>query len=315
MSIDKTTVARLKGLGFLRNRGTDTFSGRVVVPGGVYTAEDLKNIAECAKIYGNSKVAFTSRQQAKIVGIPADRVDDAIGYLAERGLSFGGTGARVRPITACKGTTCVFGNADTQALARELHERFYIGMHAVSLPHKFKIGIGGCPNSCIKPSLNDVGIEARAYFTCNEEVCRACPTCATMVTCRSGAILRSESGRVALSEEACRHCGLCIGKCPFGVFPKESATRFLITVGGTWGKIRRDGTPISFPIESECVGDTVETILLWYRKNGYSGERLGATVDRLGIASLEAAIRDGSLLDAREEILAAPLTPRSEAAK
>ncbi len=313
MSIDKETVARLKGRGFLRNRGTDAFSGRVVVAGGVYTALDLEAIATCAKTYGNGKVSFTSRQQAEIVGIPAAKVEEAAAFLARHGLAFGGTGARVRPITACKGTTCVFGNADTQALARELHERFYLGMHDVTLPHKFKIGIGGCPNSCIKPSLNDVGIEARAYFTLRAEACRACPRCAAMAACRSGAIVRTEDGRVALTEAACRHCGLCLGKCPFGAFPTEKTTFFLVTVGGTWGRIRRDGTPLSFPIEAGRIGDAVETILLWYRKNGYSGERLGATVDRVGIASLEAAVKDGTLLRARDEILAAPLTPRPEA--
>lgn len=82
--------------------------------------------------------------------------------MAEAGLSFGGTGAKVRPVVACKGTTCVYGNLDTQALAASLYERFYVGMRQVSLPHKFKIGVGGCPNSCIKPSLNDFGVEDAA---------------------------------------------------------------------------------------------------------------------------------------------------------
>ena len=28
----------------------------------------------------------------------------------------------------------------------------------MTLPGKFKIGVGGCPNNCIKPNLNDIGI-------------------------------------------------------------------------------------------------------------------------------------------------------------
>ena len=36
--------------------------------------------------------------------------------------------------------------------------RFYIGWHGVKLPGKFKIGVGGCPNNCIKPNLNDLGV-------------------------------------------------------------------------------------------------------------------------------------------------------------
>ncbi len=154
-------ITAVKGMGFLLNRGTDCFSGRLLPNGSVFTAEDLKTIAEIAEKFGNGKIAFTSRLTAEIVGIPYDKIEAAKEYAAERGLYFGGTGAKIRPVTACKGTTCIFGNYDTQALAKEIHERYYIGWGDVALPHKFKIGIGGCPNSCMKPSLNDFGIEGR----------------------------------------------------------------------------------------------------------------------------------------------------------
>ena len=111
-------ITAVKGRGFLRNRGTDCFSGRVVAVAGLYTPHELYAIAECAEKFGNGKVIFTSRLSAEIVGIPYDKIPDAEAFLAERGLYFGGTGAKVRPITACKGTTCVFGNIDTQVIAQ-----------------------------------------------------------------------------------------------------------------------------------------------------------------------------------------------------
>ena len=70
----------------------------------------------------------------------------------------GGTGAKVRPVVSCKGTTCQYGLIDTFALSKKIHERFYVGYHDVVLPHKFKIAVGGCPNNCVKPNLNDMGI-------------------------------------------------------------------------------------------------------------------------------------------------------------
>ena len=159
MSVTKEQIMSVKGRGFLLNRGTECFSGRLVSIGGVFSADDLKVVAECAEKFGNGKVIFTSRLSAEIVGIPFDKIPLAESFVEGYGMQFGGTGAKIRPITACKGTTCVFGNIDTQGLAKALHERFYIGMRSVNLPHKFKIGVGGCPNSCMKPSLNDVGIE------------------------------------------------------------------------------------------------------------------------------------------------------------
>lgn len=62
----------------------------------------------------------------------------------------GGTGAKIRPIVACKGTTCVFGLLDSQGIAKRLHERYFEGWGNVALPHKFKIAVGGCPNNCVK---------------------------------------------------------------------------------------------------------------------------------------------------------------------
>ena len=41
MSLKASDIAAVKGKGFLRNRGTDLFSGRIVAPGTVFTAEDF----------------------------------------------------------------------------------------------------------------------------------------------------------------------------------------------------------------------------------------------------------------------------------
>ncbi len=154
-------ILSVKQKGFLRNRGTDKFSGRIVPAGCVFSAKDLETIAEISKTYGNGKIVFTSRLNAEIVDIPYEKIESAIQFAKEHDLLFGGTGAEIRPVTACKGTTCIYGNFDTQGLAKEIYDRYYLGWSHVKLPHKFKIGIGGCPNSCMKPSLNDFGIQGQ----------------------------------------------------------------------------------------------------------------------------------------------------------
>ena len=47
----------------------------------------------------------------------------------------------------------------------------------------------------------------------------------------------------------------------------------------------------------------IEKVILWYKENGFIKERLGATIDRLGIEALEEAIKTDVLLDRRDEIL------------
>lgn len=121
------------------DRRVACFSGRIVTVAGLFTPDNLHAIAECAEKFGNGKAIFTSGLAAEIVGIPFERIPEVEEFMAKRNLRFGGTGTKVRPLTSCKGTTCVYGNIDTQALAKVLFDRFYIGMGDVKLPHKFKI--------------------------------------------------------------------------------------------------------------------------------------------------------------------------------
>ena len=308
LMLTKENITAVKGRGFLQNRGTECFSGRIVPVAGAFTSDQLETIARCAREYGKGEVIFTSRLCAEIPGIPYDSIPAAEAFLEAGGLHFGGTGAKVRPITACKGTTCVYGNIDTRALAEKLHQKFYIGYRDVKLPHKFKIGVGGCPNSCMKPSLNDVGIEGRKAFEFDADKCRACGKCGVLDVCPVKAV--SKDGKASIDMEKCIHCGLCVGKCPFGAVPGEAVSVCTIYAGGTWGKYQRIGTPLSRMVPEEDVADFVEKIFLWYRENGYVKERLGAAIDRVGLDVFEKALFEGDLDRRKEEILAAPLKER-----
>ena len=306
MSLTKEQITGVKGRGFLLNRGTECFSGRLVAAAGVYTPDALHAIAECAALFGNGKVIFTSRLDAEIVGIPYEKIPAAEAYMAEHGLSFGGTGAKIRPIVACKGTTCVYGNIDTQGIAQILHDTFYIGMRDIKLPHKFKIGVGGCPNSCMKPSLNDVGIEGCKTFAFDADLCHGCASCAVAKACPSKAVAVVD-GKAVTDAGKCTKCGVCVGKCPFGAVPKEAESACRIYVGGTWGKTQRMGTRLSGVYSFEEIPTMIEKVMLWYKENGRAKERLGAAIDRIGVEVLETALASDDLLLRKEEILSAPI--------
>jgi dissimilatory sulfite reductase (desulfoviridin) alpha/beta subunit len=302
MSLTKEDIMSVKGRGFLQNRGTECFSGRIVSIGGLFSPHQLRVIADCAEKFGEGKVIFTSRLSAEISGIPFDKIDAAEEFIKECGLSFGGTGAKVRPITACKGTTCIYGNIDTQALAKTIHERFYIGMRDVKLPHKFKIGVGGCPNSCIKPSLNDFGVEGRRAPTFDPELCRGCKVCAIEKSCPSKAASVND-GKLVIDDDKCLSCGVCTGKCPFGAIASESETLYRIYLGGTWGKSTRMGTPLSRLVREDEVLPILEKSMLWFKENGLPKERFGKAIDRIGIEKAEAEILGDEILKRKDEIL------------
>ncbi len=302
-------ITKVKGMGFLRNRGTDLFSGRIVSVGTVFSAENFKDMSYIAEHFGNGKLICTSRQAVELPGIPFDRIEEAIAYAESHGMSFGGTGNKVRPVTACKGTTCVYGNFDTQALAAEIHNRYYLGWQDVRLPHKFKIAVGGCPNSCIKPSLNDFGVEGHKVPKFDHELCRGCKSCAVEKACPMKAASVVD-GKLKIDKTVCLSCGVCTGKCPFKAVSHESETMYRIYIGGTWGKRTRMGTPLSRLVSADEVLPILEKTMLWFKENAYAKERLGLCIDRVGSEKLEKDLFSDDLLARKNEILAADILQR-----
>ena len=226
---------------------------------------------------------------AEIVGIDYQDIEPARQFMAQHNLYFGGTGAKVRPVVCCKGTTCVYGNYDTQALAVKLHDEFYLGMAGVKLPHKFKIGVGGCPNSCVKPSLNDFAVEGRRAPVLELDKCRGCKVCQVEQCCPVHAVQVRE-GKVVIDPQKCLDCGVCVGKCPFGAVAKESPVRYQVYVGGTWGKTKRMGTPLSRRVEEEEIIPLIHRTIQWFKDNAQPKERLGKAIDRIGMEAFEAAL-------------------------
>lgn len=302
-------ITKVKGMGFLLNRGTELFSGRIVPCGTVFTAENFKDMSYIAQHFGNGKLICTSRQTVEIPGIPFEQIDEAIAYAESHGMSFGGTGSKIRPITACKGTTCVYGNFDTQALATKIHNAYYIGWSDVKLPHKFKIAVGGCPNSCIKPSLNDFGIEGRKVPKLDFELCRGCKACRVEKVCPMKAA-KVVDGKLVIEEDGCLSCGVCIDKCPFKAISPETETMYQIYIGGTWGKRTRMGTPLSRLVTADEILPILEKTMLWFKENAYAKERLGMCIDRIGAEVMEKAIFSDDLLARKDEILAAEILQR-----
>ena len=102
-TINAAEIKRVKGMGFLNNKGTDLFNARIITVNGKITAEQTAVIAEAAKKFGNGDVEFTTRLTVEVRGIPFEKIEEFQAFIAPAGLITGGTGARVRPIVSYKG--------------------------------------------------------------------------------------------------------------------------------------------------------------------------------------------------------------------
>ena len=279
-------IKRVKGLGFLQDkRYPDVFNARVITRNGRITTDEHRAIAEAADRFGSGQVAMTTRLTMEIQGVRYENIQPLTDFLSAYGLTTGGTGALVRPVVSCKGTTCQYGLIDTYALSGKIHERFYVGYHNMPLPHKFKIAVGGCPNNCVKPDLNDLGVVGQRVPVPDTEKCRGCKKCQIEKNCPIHAA-KLEDGKISIDPDACNHCGRCKGKCPFGAV-EEYREGYKILIGGRWGKKTACGRPLPrlFTTEEEVMA-VIDRAILLFREEGIAGERFADTVARLGFDSV-----------------------------
>ena len=305
-TISADEIKRVKALGFLNNKGTDLFNGRVITVNGKITAAQAKVIAEAAEKFGNGDVEFTTRLTVEVRGIHFNDIEAFREYVAQAGLQTGGTGSVVRPVVSCKGTTCQYGLYDTFALSEKIHERFYLGYRTVKLPHKFKIATGGCPNNCVKPDLNDLGIVGQLVPNFDEDMCNGCKKCKIEKTCPMKAA-KVEDGVLEIDKDICNNCGRCVGNCPFDAI-EDGTPGYKIYIGGRWGKKVAQGQALSkiFTSEEEVL-DVVEKAILLFREQGNTGERFADTIARIGFENVEKQLLSNEILERKQEILDAKL--------
>lgn len=272
MAVD---YAALKKGGFMRQKQKGYFSLRLKVVGGYLTAENIKKIYEVADKYGKGYVHLTSRQSVEIPFIHVDDVEVVKEELAKGGCIPGACGPRVRTVTACQGSAiCPSGCIDTYSIAVELDKRYY----GRELPHKFKFGVTGCQNNCLKAEENDVGIKGGLEVTWDKEKCIYCGICEKV--CRTKAIHIAED-TITLDRDKCNYCGRCVKSCPTEAWVGDEG--YLLSFGGLFGNEIHKGSQI-LPIikDQETLFRVADAAIDFFSKNGKSGERFKYTIDRIG---------------------------------
>ncbi|MDR1465940.1 MAG: 4Fe-4S binding protein [Oscillospiraceae bacterium] len=268
----------LKNGGFMRQIQKNHFSLRLKVVGGNLTASQLRAIAEISETYGDGHVHLTSRQGVEIPFVRLQDVEAVKTALEVGGVHTGVCGPRVRTVTACQGSAvCPSGCIDTYPLAVEISDRYF----GRELPHKFKFGVTGCANNCLKAEENDVGIKGGYTVDWRAEACTLCGVC--VKACRAGAITQTDSA-IALDRAKCNHCGRCAKACPFDAWAAEPG--YLLSFGGTFGNLIARGEEI-LPIlrAKEDVFRAADAALAFFDQYGRPGERFRLSIEREGWAA------------------------------
>ena len=277
---DAVNYAELKKGGFMKQKQKGYGSLRLQVVGGNLTAENIRTVSEVAEKYGRGYVHMTSRQGIEIPFIKVEQLAEVKEALAKGGVKTGVCGPRVRTVTACQGSEiCPSGCIDTYTLAQELDERYF----GRELPHKFKFGVTGCQNNCLKAEENDVGIKGGMEASYKQDACIGCGVC--VKACRQGA-LSMVDGKIVLDESKCNKCARCVKSCPTDAW--EGTPGYIVSFGGTFGNFVYKGEEL-VPIikDKETLFRVTDAAIEFFEENAKPSERFRKTLERLGDEGLK----------------------------
>lgn len=274
-------LTALKTGGLIKQKEKDLFVIRLRTPVGKVSADELEKIGKIAKKYGSGMLHFTVRQGIEIQGIPFKYLQTAKDELEAEGIRIGACGPRFRVVTACPGGgICPNGLTPSQDLGLRMDDEFYGKDEGLDLPHKFKVTVAGCTSCCPKPQENDIGFHGQVEPEIIEDECNSCGICE--VTCKEGAIVMNDDDQPVRNESKCIFCGDCIKSCPMDAWI-EKRTGLAAYAGGRWGRHPELGKKVAdFLTEGEAT-ELIRKTLAFYKKEGKRGERLGVTINRVGL--------------------------------
>lgn len=131
----------------------------VGVPLGEIRAEQLSLLGRIARRYGNGAVHFTQEQNVELHWVPAGKAGRAVKALRRAGLALKGEQSGLN-LLACPGTEfCGLAVTNAQGAARELLKHFRPEeSEKAALLRTISIHLSGCPNSCAKHQVADIGL-------------------------------------------------------------------------------------------------------------------------------------------------------------
>jgi len=300
----KIDYSALKKGGFMRQKQKGYFSLRIQVVGGNLTSENIRAVADVADKYGKGYVHMTSRQGVEIPFINFENIEEVRAELAEGGVKPGVCGPRVRTVTACQGNAvCPSGCIDSYDIAKKLDEHYF----GRELPHKFKFGVTGCQNNCLKAEENDIGIKGGMEVSWIEDKCINCGVCEK--ACRRGAIscanntvtidrtkcnncgrcvkacpteaIKFEDDKLVIDDSKCNYCGRCTKACPVDSWVNHSG--YIVSFGGLFGNhIYKGEQLLPLITDEETLFRVTDAAIGFFERNANAGERFRLTLQRLG---------------------------------
>ena len=232
----------------------------------------------------------------------------------EMGQDLGGSGSNLRTPANCLGQSrCEWACYDTEEACHHLTMHYQDEIHRPAFPYKFKFKFSGCPNDCVAALArsdfavignwkDDIQMDQAAVkeyiagnsvpnggahsdgdwgaFDIQKEVIDLCPTgCMSM-----------NGDELAIDNSECTRCMHCINVMPKALRPGKVrgasisvGAKAPILDGAQFATLIIPFIEVSADNEFENVIDVIEEIWDWWMTVGKNRERVGETIQRIGL--------------------------------
>jgi sulfite reductase alpha subunit len=301
---------------------------RVQPPAGMhYSTELLRKLCDIWQEHGSGLIAFHGQSgDIMFQGCSTANVQPAFDALNAIGFDLGGAGAAVRTSMSCVGAArCEMSCYDEQRALREVINSNLDEMHRPSLPYKFKFKFSGCPNDCVnsiqRSDMATIGTWrdnirtdeklAREWFAAHgteeliDNVITRCPTKAIRLRKTNGEAPPAHVSRVKLDDAQCLEidnhdcvrCMHCLNVMPGALLPGSErgvsilmGGKSVLKIGSTMGIMVVPFMKLQSDEDFAQLQELARKVLDFFAENALDHERLGETIERIGLANFLEAV-------------------------
>jgi len=265
-----------------------------------YKTERLREIMDIWERRGSGMVNMHgSTGDIILLGAFTDQLEPIFAELTAKGWDLGGSGSALRTPSCCVGKArCEWACIDTQDICYTLTMEYQDELHRPAWPYKFKFKIDGCPNCCVasiaRADLSVIGTwrdairidqdavkeYADAGMDIRADVIRRCPT----------ACMHYDGKEISIDNAQCNRCMHCINVMPRALRPgKERGATICIGAkapildGAQFATMVIPFIEVTKENEYENIIDVIEKIWDWWMEVGKNRERVGETMQRVGL--------------------------------
>ena len=279
---------------------------RVQPPAGNhYSTDMLRQLSNSWNKYGSGLIAFHGQTgNIMFIGTTTDDVQHFFDEINDYGWDLGGAGPCVRTGMSCVGSArCEQSCANEQKIHRLLVNNFLDDMHRPALPYKFKFKVSGCPNDCMNSIQRSdfavigtwrddmkvdqdevkkfVANKGRQYVI--DSVVNMCPT---------SALSLKDDDTLDVDNRNCVRCMHCINVMTRALSPGDDhgvtillGGKRTLKIGDTMGTVLIPFKKLETEEDYESLVELTEEIIDFWAENALEHERVGETIDRIGLVN------------------------------